>query len=121
MDAIMEGDAKRAAKILQEIRADDDMNPAPITFYNALQAAPRDVRVRFHQLTSQSVYTDLVKADAKIDHHASDLYVLDTPEARRIIAEHPEHKVEPFKDSIDGKRWLEIPFAYDPFWDERAR
>jgi hypothetical protein len=51
MDAIMEGDAKRAATIVKEIRANDDMSPAPLTFYSALQAAPSVVRERFYKLT----------------------------------------------------------------------
>jgi hypothetical protein len=52
MDAIMEGDAKRAATIVKEIRANGDMSPAPLTFYSALQAASSAVRDRFYKLAN---------------------------------------------------------------------
>lgn len=55
--------------------------------------------------------------------HASDLYCRDTPEAREIVRtagytfttfvnQRPPHK---------GERWLDVSFAYLPWWEARAR
>jgi hypothetical protein len=56
---------------------------------------------------------------SEIDHHESDLYVLDTPAVREILRTHGR-TATPFKSDIDQKIWLEIPFAYTPFWTERT-
>ncbi len=65
-----------------------------------------------------SVYDALTNAGCKVDHHESDLYVLATKEARTIIAAYPTdcQNQSSFVSETDGKRWIEIPFAYDPFW-----
>ena len=69
----------------------------------------------------QSLYDKLKAAGQKLDHHESDLYVLWTPEAGEIIRAHggPEaSNARPFTGS-DGKRWIDIPFAYTPWWRQR--
>jgi len=64
--------------------------------------------------------------DRGMDHHESDLYLKATPEARRILKEWQEESgrnggVTYFTSQIDGARWMDIPFAYDPFWARRKR
>lgn len=67
----------------------------------------------------QDVYAALTKAGIKTDSHESDLYALDTPEARRIV--HAcGYRLHPFT-STDGGRWLDLPFAYTPFWKDKER
>jgi hypothetical protein len=64
-----------------------------------------------------NLYDDLVGAGIPLDHHESDLYVLHTPMAVSIIRQHGQLGT-PFIGT-DGKRWLDIPFAYMPFWRSR--
>ena len=67
-----------------------------------------------------TLYEDLVAAGIPTDHHESDLYVLDTPEARALLAKHSKQG-SGFVSQIDRRRWLDVPFAYDPFWAKKAR
>jgi hypothetical protein len=69
---------------------------------------------------TKSLYQDLLAAGIPTDHHESDLYVLDTPTARSLIARHGK-KGSGFKSQIDGLRWIDVPFAYDPFWEKKGR
>ena len=66
-----------------------------------------------------SLYKDLVRAKIPTDHHESDLYVLDTPEARETIKKYG-YKFKTFTSCSDGKRWIDVPFAYEPFWEKAA-
>ena len=59
-------------------------------------------------------------ADCGIDHHESDLYVLSTPETRAFVkASGLAHSS--FRNNIDGRTWIDVPFAYDPFWARKPR
>jgi len=62
-------------------------------------------------------------SDCEMDSHESDLYLKDTPKARQIVKEWQEESgrngfVTYFYD--DGKQWMDIPFAYDPFWAKKG-
>jgi hypothetical protein len=66
-----------------------------------------------------SVYRELLEAGCDLDHHESDLYIRNTPEARDILAARPRAKVRGRHFvGTDGNCWIEIPFAYDPFWEK---
>lgn len=71
-----------------------------------------------------TIYSDMIAAGIEVHSHESDLYVPNTPESREILAKH--HKkvdgwnVQSFTNQIDGAQWLDIPFAYEPFWQSRA-
>jgi len=54
-----------------------------------------------------------------IDHHESDLYVRDTPLVRAIIRQFGRESSS-FTSKVDGHRWLDVPFAYEPFWTKKA-
>lgn len=71
-------------------------------------------------LGGKSLYQALKAAGVRTDHHESDLYVLDTPIARALLASHGK-KASGFTSQIDGKRWLDVPFAYDPFWAKKEQ
>lgn len=69
-----------------------------------------------------SIYTEVLAKGGYISNHESDLYIEDTPENWEII----QHNIEPnqctvtrFRNEVTGKTCLDVPFAYDPFW-ERA-
>lgn len=81
-----------------------------------------DTRVGGHQTneatSTSSLYDKLKAAGQTLDHHESDLYVKRTPEADAIIAQHggtEAASARPFKDDT-GAEWIDIPFAYAPFW-----
>ena len=67
-----------------------------------------------------SLYTDLKDAGLVTGYHATDLYVLDTPEARTILAAHGKRpdgwSVQAFTDQVTGKRSLDVVFGYEPAW-----
>lgn len=66
-----------------------------------------------------SLYHDLKRAGVPLDHHETDLYALATPEALRILARYPRQSYSRFVSNIDGKMWLDIPFAFDPAWQRK--
>jgi hypothetical protein len=78
-----------------------------------------------------TIYQDMKAANIPIDNHESDLYVRDCKKARDILAEHDKRgkrvcivdgwNVSKFYNQIDGEPWLDIPFAYDPFYDNRRK
>mgnify|MGYP004256857299 CR=1 FL=1 len=67
-----------------------------------------------------TVHQALQEAGCKLDHHESDLYVEDTAKAREII-ERYGLKATPFRNQVDQAMWLDLPFMYQPFWDQKAR
>jgi hypothetical protein len=79
----------------------------------------RALRRRYGRSGTESVYDRLVAAGCNIDHHESDLYVEATPEARAITAGEKNRSF--FRSQVDGKTWIDIPFAYAPFWAAKAR
>ncbi len=66
-----------------------------------------------------TVYERLTAAGVPTDNHESDLYALATPVSRAIVAE-SGRSAATFRSAVDGKLWLDIPFAYDPFWESKA-
>jgi hypothetical protein len=63
-----------------------------------------------------SLYQDMLAAGVKIDSHESDLYVEATPSSVAILKRYPRCNASYFRNNVDGKLWIDIPFAYDPFW-----
>lgn len=72
-----------------------------------------------------TLYEELKSKGHELDHHESDLYVRDTREARAILANHGKRvdgwNVQRFQSNIDAKMWLDIPFAYDPWWNRAEK
>jgi hypothetical protein len=64
---------------------------------------------------AMSLYQEACKAGLQMDSHYSDLYLLRTPTAIRLCQEHAAHW-STFTSQIDGKPWLDVPFAYEPYW-----
>lgn len=63
------------------------------------------------------IYPKLQAIGAVMDSHESDLYVLVTPETRRLIDDYRPIGVTYFMS--EGKRWADIPFSYLPYWESR--
>jgi hypothetical protein len=72
-------------------------------------------------ISVMTLYQELKEAGIKIDSHESDLYFENTPESRAILEKYPLEKKNStrFQSSIDGTPWIDVPFAYLPFWEKR--
>lgn len=60
------------------------------------------------------------------DNHESDLYLPDTPEARAVLAQFPQANANATRFTNRrppnaGEQWIDVPFAYEPFWEEKAK
>lgn len=69
-------------------------------------------------MTEADFYAAVVAAGIEVDHHESDLYVLDTPEARELVRTY-DKPLQVFTSHVDGRQWLDVPFAYTPYWEKR--
>lgn len=74
---------------------------------------------------SKTLYERLVEAGCETDSYQSDLYVRETETAEQIIrdfeAEGGISNKNKFRSERDGQKWIELPFAFKPFWDARRR
>ena len=69
-------------------------------------------------MTRQSIFQAMKKAGCTYCSHESDLYVEDSRIARHILGQYPTERANSrtFVSKIDGNLWIDIPFAYDPWW-----
>jgi hypothetical protein len=66
-----------------------------------------------------SIFTSAVRRNLTRDHWQSDLYLKDCQEARELIALFGKEKdSKSFISAKDKCKWIEIPFAFDPFWEK---
>lgn len=66
-----------------------------------------------------TLYEQLRGAGCDLDNHESDLYVRATPKAREIVRA-TGHSHSYFVHQGSGEQWIDVPFAYDPWWQKRA-
>lgn len=61
----------------------------------------------------QRLQSALGLPDDAFDYHATDLYVKALPQVLQWLREHYPHfsNVVVFKSQLDGKAWLDVPFA----------
>jgi hypothetical protein len=66
-----------------------------------------------------TLYREVVKRKIEHSNHYSDLYLPKTSETIRLCS---YFNVTPtiFTNNIDGKQWLDIPFMFEPYWNERG-
>jgi hypothetical protein len=69
-----------------------------------------------------SLYGDLLAAGVPLSNHESDLYFADTPASRAILARwfQQARLATRFENQIDGATWWDVPFAFLPWWEDRA-
>jgi len=69
-----------------------------------------------------SIYEQVIDAGLPFDHHESDLYIRVCPKAWAMVACYV-HKpnVTIFTSQLDGQEWFDVPFAYDPFWENAEK
>jgi hypothetical protein len=71
---------------------------------------------------SEGIYDQLKAAGVPLEHYESDLYAKVTTESANIVNRYPfVSQVSTFYNNIDHELWYDIPFAYQPFWDEKER
>jgi hypothetical protein len=71
-------------------------------------------------MTDKTLYEECVDVGLKIDHHESDLYIKDCPEARTLLVKYNK-PIQTFIDNIDHELWLDVPWAYQPYYDKKAK
>jgi hypothetical protein len=72
-----------------------------------------------------SLYEALKAAGIQTGSHESDLYFPASPEALAILNRYPLKKGNATRFTNQaapnvGERWVDVPFAYDPFWNKKA-
>lgn len=65
------------------------------------------------------LYDRAVLDGLELDSHESDLYLVATPHARQLVAD--SNLAYSSFIGNDGRVWLEVPFAFGPFWRARAQ
>lgn len=72
-----------------------------------------------------TIYKALTAAGCTIDNWESDLYVEASETARSIVADWAASGRIKMHSNFHCRRtntqWIDIPFAYDPYWEEKAK
>ena len=70
-----------------------------------------------------TLYSELKAAGVKIRNWESDLYFESTEVARTILEKYPQQKkiARNFFSEVERAAWIDVPFAYDPFWESRSK
>lgn len=72
----------------------------------------------------KSLYERLTEAGCILGSYQSDLHVLATSRSKEVIrafeAEGGISNQRTFTSAVDGAEWIDLPFAYDPWWEERC-
>jgi hypothetical protein len=70
-----------------------------------------------------TLYRDIIDSGIEMDSRESDLYFKASDQTRKILAKYPicEKIAVPFTNEITKELWIDVPFAYDPFWERKQR
>jgi hypothetical protein len=65
-----------------------------------------------------TLYNELKEAGIPLDSHSSDLYFKISPASLAILEKYPLEKrnSRPFRSQIDKEMWMDVPFAFIPWW-----
>lgn len=68
------------------------------------------------------IYEEMKAANVPMSNYRSDLYVKSTPEALAILGRYEfKGNTRFFTNTVDGQVWIDIPFAYLPYWEGKRR
>jgi hypothetical protein len=69
-----------------------------------------------------TLYGDLLAAGVPLAYHESNLYFPCTAQTRAILHNFPESEksARRFNDDKTGDCWLDVPFAFLPWWERRC-
>jgi 2'-5' RNA ligase superfamily len=99
-------------------------SPAPVGVAEGAEGlSEKDYEAPMNESES-SLYAELKAAGIEISNHESDLYFPDTPESRAILDRFPMEKRSATRFTNQappnvGQRWIDVPFAYVPWWEQR--
>ena len=71
-----------------------------------------------------SLYTDIVAAGVPHENHESDLYIPYNDITKPLLDAYYKQggaRASGFVHNGNGEAWLDVPFAYDPFWRKAAK
>ena len=81
---------------------------------------PIDVVVAGKPISEGTIFREVVARGIEYDHHGSDLYIPRTEETCQLVLAF-RLRSSTFKSNIDLSLWMDIPFQYDPHWENVAR
>jgi hypothetical protein len=69
-----------------------------------------------------TIFAAVQTLGVEIDNHGSDLYIPVTDATRKLIAKY-EYKdnIKTFTCNKSGFLWYDIPFGYQPWWDDAEK
>jgi hypothetical protein len=71
----------------------------------------------------KSFCQEVIERGLEYSHRYSDLYVKHCKELDELLELYPQFKRGlrvSFTSKLDGQRWSEFPFLYEPYWVERG-
>lgn len=74
-------------------------------------------------MSERTLYQALVSAGVPVDNHESDLYFQATKAALDVLKDFPtqQKNARTFVHRQLAQLWVDVPFAYDPWWEARAK
>ena len=94
----------------------DDEAAARLDLYNRFEHIAHLVLIPMAEDgKTMSLCQECVWRGIQVEHHESDLYIPLTEQTRDLVKKHGK-KAEAFQNLVEGGTWLDIPFAYCPFW-----
>lgn len=69
----------------------------------------------------KDLYDVFLEAGVEISNHYSDMYVPVNEFTTKTLIEYSDiHTYSQFTNQLNGERYYDIPFAFSPYWYERA-
>ncbi len=76
------------------------------------------------KIEGERVYDAVVRLAIPHANHESDLYLPNTRQVQAILRAHGVringHTASYFRNQVDGGIWIDLPFAYLPYWQARG-
>lgn len=76
------------------------------------------------KVDGERVYDAVKRLGIPHSSHYSDLYLPNTRQVHEILKAHGVkingHTASYFRNQVDGGIWIDLPFAYLPYWDART-
>jgi hypothetical protein len=75
------------------------------------------------EVAGPGLYAELLAAGIEMDSHESDLYVAVNKESTAILGKYPVKKSNSsvFRSNIDGSLLYDVPFSYEPYWENKSK
>jgi len=67
----------------------------------------------------ETIYQECIKRGIPIHNHESDLYIPVNTETKELVKFYKQNMASCFVNQIEGNLWYDIPFSYDPFWNNK--